>query len=183
MHNKFNASSVLVRKTRAVPPKPSRARRAEEPASVDWAKRGAVTWPNEQAGCSACWAFAAVGSMETNYYLLTGEKKSFSGQKIVNCIDPKVDNTPCTGGWPYKAFDQVIDCDRLAEEKHLKYTGPQGTSNPDNWNGLSKAKLTSYTEHRGDAAFQPLYKEQRTGSLYQGDRKLGSVQIRGIQLH
>ena len=45
----------------------------EVPAQVDWRERGWVTPVKDQGDCRACWAFAALGVLEAQYFNETGE--------------------------------------------------------------------------------------------------------------
>lgn len=55
------------------------------PRAVDWRERGAVTPVTHQGSCGNCYAFSAMESMESYYYLLTGRLASLSAQQITSC--------------------------------------------------------------------------------------------------
>lgn len=50
------------------------------PDSVDWREQGAVTAVKNQGACGSCWAFCAVGAMETSYAIQSGYLEKFSDQ-------------------------------------------------------------------------------------------------------
>eukprot|EP01063_Lacrimia_lanifica_P026507 TRINITY_DN3583_c0_g2_i1.p1 TRINITY_DN3583_c0_g2~~TRINITY_DN3583_c0_g2_i1.p1 ORF type:complete len:327 (+),score=51.23 TRINITY_DN3583_c0_g2_i1:48-1028(+) len=76
------------------------------PPSKDWRLGGVVTPVKDQAGCGACWAFAATGSIEARHALATGSLVPLSEQELISC-----DTTAsgCDGGQVDVAFQWLID--------------------------------------------------------------------------
>lgn len=65
------------------------------PPELDWRKFGAVNTPIDQGySCLSCWAFAATGALEAQYFFLTGTLAKFSEQNLVDCNLHSV-----TGNW------------------------------------------------------------------------------------
>ena len=53
----------------------------ELPARLDWREHGVVTNVKHQGSCGSCWAFAAIGALESAYAINNkGEKIEFSEQ-------------------------------------------------------------------------------------------------------
>jgi len=77
---------------------------ADPPTSWDWMEKGMVTPVKNQGSCGSCWAFAAVGAMESAYAIKTGKLMEFSEQMLVSCDDT---DFGCQGGWMDNAFDWV----------------------------------------------------------------------------
>lgn len=55
------------------------------PLKVDWRERNAVTKSRSQQSCSACWAFAAVGMIESINAIASGKLESLSVQNVIDC--------------------------------------------------------------------------------------------------
>lgn len=66
------------------------------PSSVDWREKGAVTAVKDQRNCGSCWAFGAVGAVESHYFLKTGNLTALSEQNVLDCYE----KGGCGGGRP-----------------------------------------------------------------------------------
>ena len=55
------------------------------PASFNWSDEGKVTPAKSQAGCGSCWAFAAVGVLESRILIATDAEYDLSEQQQVSC--------------------------------------------------------------------------------------------------
>nr|CAH7738643.1 unnamed protein product [Callosobruchus chinensis] len=69
--------------------------RIKIPQTIDWRKNNAVTKVQNQGSCGACWAFSAVGVIESMYAIKTGKLVAFSIQEMIDCS--KYDEG-CDGG-------------------------------------------------------------------------------------
>jgi C1A family cysteine protease len=50
------------------------------PASIDWKAAGKVTPVKDQGSCGSCWSFSTTGSIESAYWIKTGQESLFSEQ-------------------------------------------------------------------------------------------------------
>ncbi|XP_053320735.1 uncharacterized protein LOC128492265 [Spea bombifrons] len=83
----------------------SYVRNTNIPEEVDWRKSNCVTPAKNQGGfCGSCWAFSAVGVLESHYCIQNNELPLLSEQQLVDC-DPK--NQGCCGGFPVDALAYV----------------------------------------------------------------------------
>ena len=76
-------------------------------ADVDWRDKGAVSPVKNQGNCGSCWAFSAVGIMES-WSLMKGKSVNLSEQQLVDC-SRKYGNQGCNGGFNYQGLAYVKD--------------------------------------------------------------------------
>jgi|LauGreDrversion4_2_1035121.scaffolds.fasta_scaffold290379_1 KDEL-tailed cysteine endopeptidase len=101
------------------------------PSSIDWRTEGAVNPVKDQGQCGSCWAFSAVGVLESRYKINKGTLFSLSEQQLVDCATGSpYSSEGCNGGemtdgfdyaaakgmmtesdYPYKAYDQSCKYD------------------------------------------------------------------------
>jgi len=72
---------------------------------IDWTSQGKVSSVKNQGQCGSCWAFSAVGTLES-YSLFKGQSVNLSEQQLVDCSRPQ-GNQGCNGGWPSNALKYV----------------------------------------------------------------------------
>jgi C1A family cysteine protease len=72
------------------------------PASWDWRTMGGTTPAKNQGGCGSCWAFGAVGALESVYKIRNGTEVLFSEQQCVSCNDY---GSNCDGGQTDACYD------------------------------------------------------------------------------
>ena len=77
------------------------------PAAVDWRSQGKVNKVKDQGQCGSCWAFSAIGAMESRFAIKVGTLLSLSEQQLVDCAKgtqwPNSDG--CNGGEMYEGID------------------------------------------------------------------------------
>ena len=78
----------------------------ELPTRIDWREHGVVTNVKNQGSCGSCWAFAAVGAIESAYSIRNkGKMVEFSEQQILDCVyGGGYWSSRCNGGYPSEAF-------------------------------------------------------------------------------
>lgn len=75
--------------------------RDDLPAAFDWRDYGGCTPIRNQGGCGSCWAFSAVGAVESAILINDGVSVNLSEQWLVSCTTAG----DCGGGWPSAALD------------------------------------------------------------------------------
>merc|ERR1712032_851441 len=68
-------------------------------SSVDWSTNSAVVNPvKDQGQCGSCWAFSAVGTVESAYAIAAGKLGSYAEQQLVDC-STNGGSEGCNGGF------------------------------------------------------------------------------------
>jgi len=81
------------------------ARINDLPAHWDWNAQGKVTPPKNVGQCGSCWAFAAVGAVESKILITADVEKDLAEQQLMSCSDAG----SCDGGNPEKALQYIRD--------------------------------------------------------------------------
>jgi C1A family cysteine protease len=100
------------------------------PTSIDWRTEGAVNPVKDQGQCGSCWAFSAVGAMESRIKVKTGTLPSLSEQQLVDCAGGIYENQGCNGGDMGTAMDYAHD-KGMESEAVYPYTAMDGNCNYD----------------------------------------------------
>ncbi|XP_054846345.1 cathepsin W [Eublepharis macularius] len=90
--------------------------------SCDWRKFGAITAVKHQGNCKSCWAFAAVSNIEALWNIHFGLPRNLSVQEVVDCMRCA---HGCEGGYPWDAFQTVLNRSGLTNDKQYPYMGKQ----------------------------------------------------------
>jgi cathepsin F len=106
---------------------------AVEGESFDWRDHGAVTEVQDQGMVGSCWAFSTIGSVEGQWYLDKKELVDLSEEYLVDCdgeSDGKHADCGVFGGWPYLAFEYIIDVGGVPTEVTYPYCSGTGDCYP-----------------------------------------------------
>jgi len=94
--------------------------------SVDWSTNTAVVNPvKDQGQCGSCWAFSAVGTVESAYALAAGKLGSYAEQQLVDC-STNGGSQGCNGGFNQYGIS-YIGTTGIASESSYPYTATDGT--------------------------------------------------------
>ena len=114
--------------------------RVENPLSVDWTTKGAVSSVKDQGGCGSCWAFSAVEAVEGAFFIKYKTLYTLSYQQVVSC---DTSDQGCNGGWMTSAFNWIKSHGGITTNKYYPYTSGS--------NGLSGVCNTGFTSITGTA--------------------------------
>ena len=95
-------------------------------AEVDWTERGVVSGVKNQGSLGTCWAFSAIGAVESQVAIKTGNLVDLSVEQLVEC-DNSRDNiardADCAefGGWPVLAFHFLKSFGGVYTDKSFPY--------------------------------------------------------------
>ncbi|AWW14387.1 v-cath [Hyposidra talaca nucleopolyhedrovirus] len=90
------------------------------PLNFDWRQQNKVTSIKNQDVCGACWAFATLASIESQYAIKNNVHIDLSEQQMIDC--DYVD-MGCEGGLLHTAFEQMIQMNGLVQEHEYPYAG------------------------------------------------------------
>merc|ERR1712166_614487 len=95
-------------------------------SSVDWSTDKSVVNPvKDQGQCGSCWAFSAVGTVESAYAQAAGKLGSYAEQQLVDC-DTTGGSQGCNGGFNQYGI-QYIGSTGIAAESAYPYTATDGS--------------------------------------------------------
>lgn len=98
-----------------------------EARSFNWVREGIVTKVQNQRMCGSCWAFGALGSMESAYQILMGERHDLSEQYLVNNVESAGPWGKCGGSGHAEPADFLIRLGTFSESE-FPYSGVPGES-------------------------------------------------------
>jgi len=107
----------------------------------DWRKEGKVAPVKNQGACGSCWAFSAIGSLESAYAIKNGEIQTFSEMELVDCSG-EYGNNGCNGGLMSNAFDYIKD-NQIGLSADYPYRPVQGHCHADK--SKTRISITDYS--------------------------------------
>lgn len=110
---------------------------------VDWRTKGAVNAIKNQESCGSCWAFSAVSSLESAWFLAHGSLLNLAEQQLVDC-GSVTGNQGCNGGWMDYAFKYVQQVGGIAQTSDYPYTARDG--NCAFTKDMTKASVSGYSD-------------------------------------
>jgi C1A family cysteine protease len=90
----------------------------QRPASFDWRNYNKVTAVKDQGMCGACWAFAGLGALESQYAIKYDRLVDLAEQQLVDC--DYVD-MGCDGGLIHTAYEQIMRMGGVEQEIDYPY--------------------------------------------------------------
>jgi len=99
---------------------------ARAPTPVNWKDQGKVQSVKNQGQCGSCWAFSAIGALESAWAISkSGDVPNLSEQQLVDCAGAQ-GNQGCNGGLMDQAFDYLISFGGSQPTASYPYTARDG---------------------------------------------------------
>lgn len=95
------------------------------PTSLDWRDKNVLNPVKNQEQCGSCWAFSAIGAIESAVAIKRGKLYDLSEQQLVDCSSD-YGNGGCNGGLMDYAFQYAVN-NKLCSEEEYPYTSQDGT--------------------------------------------------------
>jgi len=96
------------------------------PSSFNWRTYNGYDWTTparDQGGCGSCWAFAAVGALESKINIACNAPSldlDLSEQYVLSCLPA---SGSCNGGWPHSVYQEMLRDDGIITESCFPYRG------------------------------------------------------------
>lgn len=90
------------------------------PKDIDWRTWSGVQKVKNQGSCGSCYAFSAMGALETAYWRKYNTLLDLSEQQAVDCVNRQ--GTGCGGGWMHNVFQWVQNNGGIANQASYPYT-------------------------------------------------------------
>lgn len=131
---------------------------------VDWVSKGKVSRVKNQQACGSCWAFSAIGALESSYAIYKDLNIELSEQELVDCSS-SYGNNGCNGGIMSYGFDYIKD-NKISTETDYVYKAADGN-----------CKAKEYTEKYGINSYNVIDPIDVTGLIAALDTQPVSVAI------
>jgi cathepsin F len=118
------------------------------PSEYDWKTKGKVTPVKNQGQCGSCWDFSATETVESVWAIAGHSLPVLSEQQTVDC-DTNGQDQGCDGGFPYGAYQYMIQAGGVESESAYPYTAEDGSchfnakkvvAKIDNWMYVTKSQ-------------------------------------------
>jgi cathepsin F len=96
---------------------------SDAPDNWDWRDKNVVTEVKNQWSCGSCWAFSAIGNIESRMAIAGYNLTEYSEQQLVDC--DKAKDEGCNGGLMEDAFT-YLQTKGVMDESDYQYTGYDG---------------------------------------------------------
>lgn len=118
-------------------------------SDVDWSTNSKVVNPvKNQGSCGSCWAFGAVGTLESTYALATGTLYNLAEQQLVDCDKS---SSGCSGGLSRYSYSGYYKSHGACLTSDYAYTARDGTCKSCNY-AIPTGTVLGYNEVSASAS-------------------------------
>tara|TARA_A100001015_G_scaffold315298_1_gene426804 strand:+ start:6586 stop:7455 length:870 start_codon:yes stop_codon:yes gene_type:complete len=108
--------------------------------SIDWRKKNKISSVKNQLDCGGCWAFSAVGAVESAWAIENNQLYNLSEQQLIDC---STQNNGCQGGSMDLAFNYIKN-NGLCSNISYPYVAEDNKCNQNNCDSL--INITDYKD-------------------------------------
>ncbi|KAF1744179.1 hypothetical protein MXB_3035 [Myxobolus squamalis] len=108
----------------------------EIPLDFDWTKYDVLSPVEDQLYCGSCYAFSAIGAIESQFAIQTGILPSLSKQEIIDC-SKNYGNYACLGGYEESVYRYCMD-HGLSNSSDYPYYAAENQCSRENHNNSYK---------------------------------------------
>jgi len=148
----------------------------DTPTSIDWRRKGVVTYIKDQGQCGSCWAFSATGVLEGLYAIKTGKLLEFSEQQIVSCDSA---DQGCNGGWPYLALEYAAKSG-IDQESNYPYKAVDAKCKFNAWSAIKVNTGYQFVTPNSTEALKAAIAQQPVSVAIEADQDIFQLYNSGV---
>jgi len=144
--------------------------------SIDWRDEYKVSSVKNQGQCGGCWAFSAVGSVESAWAIKHNVLYNLSEQELIDC---SIKNKGCEGGSMDLAFQYIMN-NSLCTNLSYPYTAQDDMCNINNCNPIIKIQNYSNVEQNNETALMRAVSNKPVSVAIQANKRSFQLYQSGI---
>ena len=148
----------------------------EYQTDIDWRDEYKVSSVKNQGSCGGCWAFSAVGAIESAWAIKYNKLYNLSEQELIDCSTL---NKGCKGGSMDLAFQYIMN-NSLCTNLSYPYTAQDDICNINNCNPIVKIKNYSNVKQNNETALMRAVSNKPISVAIQANKRSFQLYQSGI---
>jgi len=144
--------------------------------SIDWRDEYKVSSVKNQGHCGGCWAFSAVGAVESAWAIKKNTLYNLSEQELIDC---SIQNNGCDGGSMDLAFQYIIN-NSLCTNISYPYTARDDVCQKDDCKSLIRISNYSDVTQNNEKALMRAISQQPISIAIQANKRSFQLYKSGI---